>query len=80
MSPDQVCAEIAAAVREALPDARVEVRPASPGHYEIEVVSAEFAGRPRVRQQQLVYSAIAHLMRGEQAPVHAVDRLETRVP
>jgi len=27
-----------------------------------------------------VYSAIAHLMKGDLAPVHAVDKLKTRVP
>jgi hypothetical protein len=27
-----------------------------------------------------VYSAIAHLMSGDMAPVHAVDSLTTRVP
>jgi hypothetical protein len=33
-----------------------------------------------VRQQQKVYAAIAHLMAGDAAPVHAVDQLITRVP
>jgi hypothetical protein len=28
----------------------------------------------------LVYKAIAPLMQGERAPVHAVDQLETKVP
>jgi hypothetical protein len=28
-------------------------------------------------QQQRVYAAIAHLMKGDSAPVHAVDRLVT---
>jgi acid stress-induced BolA-like protein IbaG/YrbA len=30
-----------------------------------------------VQQQQMVYAAIAGLMRGDNAPVHAVDRLQT---
>jgi hypothetical protein len=33
-----------------------------------------------VRQQQLVYGAIAHLMKGDAAPVHAIDRLQTELP
>lgn len=50
------------------------------GHYSIEVTSPVFAGKSRVDSQRLVYSAIAHLMRGDLAPVHAVDRLTTNVP
>ena len=49
------------------------------GHYSIEVTSAAFAGKNRVESQRLVYSAIAHLMRGDMAPVHAVDSLRTHV-
>lgn len=45
------------------------------GHFEIEVVYAEFAGKRILAQQRLVYSAITHLMAGDQAPVHAVDRM-----
>jgi stress-induced morphogen len=56
------------------------VRSTSPVHFEIEVESAAFAGKPRVRQHQLVYAAIAPLMAGDTAPVHAIDRLDTRVP
>jgi stress-induced morphogen len=44
------------------------------------VVSAAFAGLPRVRQQQKVYAAIAHLMAGDAAPVHAIDQLITKTP
>ena len=67
-------------IEEALPDSLVEVRAASPGHFEIRVVSRAFAGRSRVQQQQLVYGAIAHLMKGDSAPVHAIDRLQTETP
>jgi stress-induced morphogen len=44
------------------------------------VVSPAFAGLGMLESQRLVYSAIAHLMQGDLAPVHAVDRLKTRVP
>ena len=50
------------------------------GHYTIEVVSPAFAGLGMLESQRLVYSAIAHLMKGDLAPVHAVDKLKTRVP
>ena len=50
------------------------------GHYSIEVTSSVFAGKNRVESQRLVYGAIAHLMRVDLAPVHAVDSLRTHVP
>lgn len=65
------------AIEAAMPGAKVDVAANSPGHYQIRVVSALFAGKSRVQQQQLVYGAITHLMKGDAAPVHAVDRLET---
>lgn len=67
-------------IAEALPEAQIEVRAASPGHFEIRVVSSAFEGRSRVQQQQLVYGAIAPLMKGDAAPVHAIDRLQTELP
>ena len=74
--------DISAAMREAivaaLPGAQVEVTANSPGHFSIEVASPAFAGKAMVQQQQLVYAAIKHLMAGDGAPVHAVDRLKTR--
>lgn len=79
-NPADVAEQIRRAIAEALPAATIEVRPQGPGHFEIAVTDAAFAGKPRVRQQQLVYGAIAHLMAGANAPVHAVDRLDCRVP
>lgn len=79
-SPEDVAEQIRKAIAGALPQAVIEVRPQGPGHFEIAVTDAAFAGKPRVKQQQLVYGAIAHLMAGTNAPVHAVDRLDCRVP
>lgn len=78
--PEQVAAEIKSVIIEALPDAVVEVEPRGPGHFEIKVVSNAFAGESRVRQQQIVYGAITHLMAGSSPPVHAVDRMECVIP
>jgi acid stress-induced BolA-like protein IbaG/YrbA len=78
--PEAVAEELRRAVLAALPDAAVEVDAGSPGHFTLSVVSAAFAGLPRVRQQQKVYAAIAHLMAGDEAPVHAIDQLATRTP
>ena len=79
-SPLDLVADLQRSIEAAIPGARVEVNPASPGHFEIRVVSEVFADRSRVQQQQLVYGAIAHLMKGDAAPVHAIDRLECLVP
>jgi len=78
--PEALAADLAKAVRGALPDAEVEVGIGGPGHFTLSVVSSAFAGLARVRQQQLVYAAIQHLMAGDAAPVHAIDRLVTRAP
>ena len=78
--PEEVKARLEAAIAEALPEARIQVVAGSPGHFEIEVVSEAFADKSRVQQQQLVYRAIAPLMSGDSAPVHAVDRMVTRTP
>jgi acid stress-induced BolA-like protein IbaG/YrbA len=50
------------------------------GHFTIEAASPEFVGKSRLESQRLVYSAISHLMRGDGAPVHAIDSLKTRAP
>ena len=66
-------------IEEALPGATVEVSGAS-GHFEIYVCSSEFEGKRIVQKQRLVYSAIKHLMAGDDAPVHAVDRMVCETP
>lgn len=68
------------AIEASLAGARAEVAASSPGHFTVRVVSDAFAGKSRVQQQQLVYSAIAHLMKGDHAPVHAIDKLEIVLP
>ena len=67
------------AIAAAIEGAEVNVLAISPGHYEIQVSSTSFEGQTRVRQQQRVYAAIAHLMKGDSAPVHAIDRLQTLI-
>ena len=46
----------------------------------VAVVSTAFEGKRILEQQRLVYSAIAHLMAGDTAPVHAVDRMVCKTP
>jgi stress-induced morphogen len=70
--------EIEAMIRSALPDAAVEITDlAGDGdHYAARVVSAAFAGMPRVRQHQLVYAALGGRMGGA---LHALQ-LTTATP
>ncbi|MEZ4365711.1 MAG: BolA/IbaG family iron-sulfur metabolism protein [Kofleriaceae bacterium] len=70
---------ITAGIRARLADAVVEVSGGG-GHYTIDVVSTGFADLGLLARQRLVLSAIAHLINGERAPVHAVDKLTTRTP
>ena len=59
--------EIETMIREAFPDARVEVKDlAGDGnHYAASVVSAAFKGKSRVKQHQMVYEALKGRMGGE---------------
>lgn len=69
--------EIEAHLREAFPDADIEIIDlAGDGdHYKAVIASAAFVGKPRVAQHQLVYAALKGKMGGE---LHALA-LETRV-
>ncbi len=60
-------AEIEAMIREALPDAKIEVRDlAGDGdHYAATVVSSAFVGKSKVQQHQMVYAALKGRMGGE---------------
>jgi acid stress-induced BolA-like protein IbaG/YrbA len=70
---------VRAAIEEKLPGAKAEVTGGG-GHFNIVVTSEVFAGKNMLESQRLVYSAIAHLMKGDAAPVHAVDSLKTKTP
>jgi stress-induced morphogen len=65
-------------IKEALPDATVEIRDlAGDGdHFAAHVVSAAFRGKSRVAQHQLVYQALKGRMGGE---LHALA-LQTSAP
>jgi len=77
--PDEVIEKVHAAISSALTCESLDVR-GSGGHFEIRVVSSEFAGKNTLAKQRLVFSAIASLMKGDGAPVHAIDKLETLTP
>jgi stress-induced morphogen len=64
------------AIVQAIPGAKVVVTGGG-GHYSVEVTSAAFQGKTMVESHRMVLSAIAHLMKGDMAPVHAIDSLRT---
>ncbi len=68
------------AIERAIAGAEVEVIARGAGHFELRVKAEAFAGQSRVEQQRSVYAAIGHLMKGETAPVHAIDKMEIAVP
>ena len=71
-------ADIERFIKEALPDAKVEIRDlAGDGdHYAANVVSAAFKGKSRVQQHQIVYQSLKGQMGGV---LHALA-LQTGVP
>jgi acid stress-induced BolA-like protein IbaG/YrbA len=62
-------------IRAGMPVTHVEVR-GDGAHFEAVIVSAEFAGLTRVRQHQLVYTALGDRMREE---IHALS-MKTLTP
>ncbi|MBL4689293.1 MAG: BolA family transcriptional regulator [Nannocystaceae bacterium] len=74
----EICNSIKEAIAAEIEPAKIEVEGGG-GHYRIEVMSTAFDGKSRVAKQRMVLSAIAHLMKGDGAPVHAVDSVKTIV-
>jgi len=70
--------EIESLIMAAIPDAKVTIRDlAGDGdHYAAEVVSAQFAGKSRVQQHQMVYQALKGSMDSD---LHALA-LQTSAP
>ena len=72
-------AEIERFIKEALPDASIEIRDlAGDGnHYAATVMSAAFKGKSRVQQHQMVYASLKGRMGGElHAPALTTSILE----
>mgnify|MGYP006409477689 CR=1 FL=1 len=63
---------------DAFPDAEITLTDLAgdDNHWQAEIVSPQFAGLPRVKQHQLVYSALKGTMGGE---LHALA-LKTKAP
>ena len=65
-------------IKEALPDAEVKIEDlrGDGDHYSCSVISSEFAGKSRIQQHQMVYSALQGRMGNE---LHALA-LQTSTP
>ena len=65
-------------IREAFPDAKIEIRNLAEDddHFAATVVSSAFAGKSRVDQQRMVYDALKGKMGGD---LHALS-LQTSAP
>jgi acid stress-induced BolA-like protein IbaG/YrbA len=74
-----ISAEIKHRIEAAMPDAQVEVNSGGDRHYTISILSSAFEGLSPVKQQQMVYAAINDMMAGNDAPIHAIDRMNLRV-
>ncbi|MBT0962664.1 BolA family protein [Denitromonas iodatirespirans] len=68
--------EISRLIQQGLPCDFVEIQGDDGVHFSGVVVSAEFAGKPKVRQHQAVYATLGSLMGNE---IHALQ-LQTYTP
>ena len=71
--------EIKQRIETAIPEAQVEVMIGGDRHYALKVISGSFEGLAQVKQHQMVYAAIKDLMAGNDAPIHAIDKMDLRV-
>ena len=70
MTPEDISARIKAAI----PDAQVNVSDTTGtgDHFAATVVSSAFAGKGPVDRHRLVYAALAPVLNGPAAPIHAL--------
>lgn len=79
MSEKSLDVQVKETIESAIPGAVAEVIQKG-HHFEITVTSSAFQGKSLLDKQRLVYSAITPYMSGNNAPIHAVDRLKTLLP
>jgi stress-induced morphogen len=77
MSINQTIQDI---IIEKITDAQVTVNNTGQGHFSLVVTTQAFVEKNMLARHKLVMSAIAPLMSGPNAPVHAIDNLKTMLP
>ena len=71
---EQICEAVVAAIK----NAKVEVS-GNGGYFSLRVESVMLNGKKTLEKQRMVYSALKELIAGNNAPVHAIDNLETLI-
>lgn len=73
--------DIESRLRAAFPDATIEINDlAGDGnHYAARIVAEAFRGKNRVQQTRMVNAALADILKGSDAPLHALA-IETAIP
>ncbi len=73
--------EIERLIRQSFPDAEIEIRDLAGdnNHYAATVLDEAFRGKNRVQQQRMVNAALAEILDGPSAPLHALA-LTTHAP
>jgi acid stress-induced BolA-like protein IbaG/YrbA len=69
--------EVKAMIENAMPDAQIDVQSPDGEHFDVTVVSSQFAGKRLVQQHQLVYRAVKEAMSNDS--IHAFA-LKTYTP
>ena len=72
----KIISEIEKRIKENLKVISLKVTGSS-SHYTIRVVSPDFEGKNSVSRQRMVFSALGDLIMGANAPIHAIDFMET---
>jgi stress-induced morphogen len=75
--PIDVVEAIRSAIAARVAGAEIDVQAHGGGHFSIAVKSAAFQGKSMLENHRTVYAAIAPLLSGPDAPVHAIDSLRT---
>ena len=73
--------EIERLIHDAFPEAEIEITDTvgDKNHYAARIVAPEFRGKTRVQQQRMVNKALAPILDGPAAPLHAIA-LTTAAP
>lgn len=79
MSSSDLTAEIKQRIETQIPNAQADVICGGERHYALTVISETFDGLSLVKQHQMVYATIKDLMAGNDAPIHAIDKMNLRV-
>jgi stress-induced morphogen len=75
-----VATAMKAAIEAAVPEAIVEIDGIGGGHFTVRVTSPAFAGQGTLARQRMVLAALRPFLSGPDAPVHAIDHLQTETP